>query len=110
MSTRNALGKCHGSQEKADFPNKTRRPDADGRSLGRQSKGFAATTTDPNSKKLVGNPAGVGVCFGTFCQTDWRDKDHQSSKAVSKIPKTQTFFAHANEKEKCPKIRAAAPR
>ena len=42
MSTRNVLGKCHGSQEKADFPNKTRRPDADGLSRGRQNKGFAA--------------------------------------------------------------------
>ena len=110
MSTRNVLRKCHGSQEKADFPNKTRRPDADGLSRGRQNKGFAAAALAPNSKKFVGNPTGGGVCFGKFRQANWQDKDHRSHNAVSKIPKPRFLFGEGDKRRNWPEIREEVPR
>ena len=109
MSTRNALRKCHVRQEKAEFLHETRRPNADGRSCGRQIKGCAVAAETPNPQKVVGNLAETGVWFGRFLRPKCQGKDQQSRKARSKTQNPQTFFGQDNKRRNRPKIRAAEP-
>ena len=91
MSTRNVLRKCHGSQEKADFPNKTRRPDADGLLRGRQNKGFAAAASAPNSQTFVGNPTGDGGVSGSFGRPNGETRITETTRVSQKSQNPRRF-------------------